>query len=455
MAVGHQSTSQPIGADRRLAGTHTGPRATANVFERADGGILEPGRNVLRPDKLALAHQRLKRELVAVRLGNADLRRPVAQLVQLVVAIVERDDRGRAGRRYAKPARDQVGDPLRHQPVGRHLAAHDAGKPGNPVALLVVDHGKVAAHFAALGLGAQVVERPHAGIGAHRPRGADAVRHQRSFLDHVSHLFPFDGQHLRVGHPDGRGAEDGDAQRGNDDVAVARLVTAIDRGMCHPMRQHDHHAFDGNDFDFDVEELGHESCPRAGRVDHRFAADRGLFSGHGVPCQHAGYPITIAIEAGDLGIGAHLRSSATRGFNVAHHQVEGVQVAVFGNPEDGADLLGESRLATARLFDRNPLAADARFATALHEARNPRFVLLRNRDEVAAGVLDRGPGNSTENAAFLDALDGGGQVVDAIASARVQQAMRPAGGARSQVALFDQHRINAAHGQVTEHPGAR
>ena len=154
VAVGHQSTSQPIGADRRLAGTHTGPRATANVFERADGGILEPGRNVLRPDKLALAHQWLKRELVAVRLGNADLRRPVAQLVQLVVAIVERDARGRAGHRYAKPARDQVGDPLGHQPVGRHLAAHDAGKPGNPVALLVVDHGKVAAHFAALGLGA-------------------------------------------------------------------------------------------------------------------------------------------------------------------------------------------------------------------------------------------------------------------------------------------------------------
>src|SRR5438270_359882 len=55
VAVGHQSTGQPIGAHRRLAGTHTGPRTAANVFEGADRGILEPGRHVLRPDQLALA----------------------------------------------------------------------------------------------------------------------------------------------------------------------------------------------------------------------------------------------------------------------------------------------------------------------------------------------------------------------------------------------------------------
>ena len=74
VAVGHQSTGQPIGADRRLAGTHTGPRTAANVFEGADRGILEPGRHVLRPDQLALADEWLQGALVAVRLGNAQLR---------------------------------------------------------------------------------------------------------------------------------------------------------------------------------------------------------------------------------------------------------------------------------------------------------------------------------------------------------------------------------------------
>ena len=60
VAVGDQSTGQPIRADRRLARTHAGPRAAANVFEGADGGISEPGRDVLRPDQLTLADQCLK-----------------------------------------------------------------------------------------------------------------------------------------------------------------------------------------------------------------------------------------------------------------------------------------------------------------------------------------------------------------------------------------------------------
>ena len=130
-------------------------------------------------------------------------------------------------------------------------------------------------------------------------------------------------------------------------------------------------------------------------------------------------------------------------------------MAVFGNPEDGADMLGEGRLAPAGFLDGDPLAGDARFGAALDETWLPGKVFLGDRNEVSTGVLDGGPGNPTEDAAFLDALDGGGRVVDAIAAARVQQAMRPPGGPRGQVALFDQHRFDAAHGQVAEHPGAR
>src|SRR5436305_388738 len=109
----------------------------------------------------------------------------------------------------------------------------------------------------------------------------------------------------------------------------------------------------------------------------------------------------------------------------------------------------------AGLIERAPVAGDARFGADLDETRLPCLVFFGHRHKVAAGILDGGPSNPTEDTAFLDALDGGGRVVDAIAAARVQQAVRPPGGPRGQVALFDQHRFDAAHGQVAEHPGAR
>ena len=311
-----------------------------------------------------------------MRLGDAQLRRTVAQLIQLVIAIVERDFRSRTRCRHPKPPGDQVGDALGHQPVGRDFAADDAGESGDAVALFMIDHREVAAHLAAFGLGAKVIERPYARIGPHRPGGAHAIRHKRPFLDHVAYLVPFDRQHFGVRDPGRRRPQDRDTQCRDDDVAVPRLVAAIDCGMRHPMRENDHDALDRDDLDLDLEQPGDEACPGAGCVDHGFAADAGLFSRHRVARQHAGQPVAIASEAGDLRIGARLRSPATRGFDIAHHQIEGVQVAVFRNPEDGTDVFRQGRLAPAGLLDRDPLTRNPRFAAALDETRFPGQILL-------------------------------------------------------------------------------
>src|SRR5438094_895772 len=63
--------------------------------------------------------------------------------------------------------------------------------------------------------------------------------------------------------------------------------------------------------------------------------------------------------------------------------------------------------------------------------------------------------NPAQDAPFLDALDGGLLVVDAVPAARVQQPVRASRGARGEVAFLDQDRIDAAQRQVAKHPGAR
>src|SRR5205823_8316404 len=195
--------------------------------------------------------------------------------------------------------------------------------------------------------------------------------------------------------------------------------------MSDSVREDDHHSFDRDDLDLDVEEAGDESRPGTGRVDHRLAPDARLLAGDGVAGEHPGDAIVGLEKAGDLGVGPDLSAAAPRRLDVAHHQVEGVQMAIFVNPEDGADMLGEGRLAPAGLLDRDPLAGDSRFGAALDETRFPGKVFLGDRNEVSTGVLDGGLRDAPEDAALLHALDRGGRVVDAVASAGVKPAVGP------------------------------
>src|SRR4029077_2144051 len=210
---------------------------------------------------------------------------------------------------------------------------------------------------------------------------------------------------------DRRRTQDGDAQAWNHDVAVARLVAAVDGGVRQAAREDDHDTFDRDDLDLDVEQPGDEARPGARRIDHRLAADGGLFAGHRVASHHPGDPVAIAAKADDLGVGSDLRSAAPRGLDVADHEVEGVQMAVLGNPEDGPHLRRQRRLAATRLLERNALAGDPGFAASVDESRLPGFVLFGHRHEVTAGVLDCGARDATKDATLLDALDGGGAVL--------------------------------------------
>src|SRR5260370_4724470 len=221
-----------------------------------------------------------------MRFGHTELSRSLTQLVHLILAVVRRPLGGGAWRRDAEPPGDQVGDALGHQAIGRDLDADDAGRAGDAIPRLVVDHGEVAAHLATLGLGAEVVEGPHAGIGTHGARGSHAVEHLRPFIDQQPPLVPLDGQYLGVRNLDRRRSEDGHAQTGNDDVAVARLVAAVDGRVRQATREDDHYALDRNDLHLDIEQPGDEPGPRAGRVDHRLAADARLLAGYRVASQH-------------------------------------------------------------------------------------------------------------------------------------------------------------------------
>src|ERR1700680_1681353 len=152
--------------------------------------------------------------------------------------------------------------------------------------------------------------------------------------------------------PRRRRAEDRDTQRRDDDVAVARLVATVDRRMGDSVRQHDHDALDRDDLDLDLEQPGDEARPGSGRVDDRLASDARLFAGHGLASQHFGHTVTVLAETGDLGVRPDLRAAAPRRFNVPYNEIEGVEVPVFRNPENGPHLFGERRLAPAGLPDR-------------------------------------------------------------------------------------------------------
>ena len=454
-AIADQPRRQPVGADGGLAWAHTRARPTSDVLQVAHRGVLEPGRDILRPHEFALAEQRLQRRLLTVGLGDAEHRWTVAQLVEGFIPIVE----GHLGRRargaHAKVAGGNVDDPFRHQPIGRNLAADDRGEAFDSVALVVVDDGEVAAHLAAFRFGAQVVEGPHAGVGAHGARRRDAVEHHGALFDHAPHLIPLDGERFRVRHLRRGGPENRYAQPGHDDVAVARLVAAIDRRVRQPPGEHHHRSLDRHHLDLHPEEARHQPGPGAGRVDHRLAGDRSFVVRLRIADADTGQAIPVAKETDDFGVGHHPGAPAARRFHVSHHQVEGVEVAVLRNPEDRTHMFRKSRLAPARLIERNPLAGDAGAAAALDEPRLPLVVFLSHRNEIAAGVLDRAARNPAQDAPFLDALDGGLLVVDAVPAARVQQPVRASRGARGEVAFLDQDGIDAAQRQVAKHPGAR
>ena len=89
VSLGDQATGQSIRAHRRLAWTHPRAGPPTEVFERPHRRILEPRRRILRTDELALAEQRLQRSLIAMWFGQTKLRRPMSQLVHLVLAVIE------------------------------------------------------------------------------------------------------------------------------------------------------------------------------------------------------------------------------------------------------------------------------------------------------------------------------------------------------------------------------
>src|ERR1700716_3974807 len=88
--VGDQASGEPVGADGRLARPHPRPGAPAEVFERTDCRVLHPRLDVPWANHLALTQQWLEGELLAVRLGDPELGRTVAELVQLVYAVIQR-----------------------------------------------------------------------------------------------------------------------------------------------------------------------------------------------------------------------------------------------------------------------------------------------------------------------------------------------------------------------------
>src|SRR5919204_6472590 len=130
-------------------------------------------------------------------------------------------------------------------------------------------------------------------------------------------------------------------------------------------------------------------------------------------------------------------------------------MAVLGKPVSAAHVAREVGLPRAGLVRRDPLAGDARLAAAGLEAGFPGLVFFADRDEVTTRVFDGGARDPAQDATLFHALDRRLEIVDAVAASRVKQPVRTAGGARGEIALLDQHGLDAAQGEIAQHAGPR
>ena len=81
-------------------------------------------------------------------------------------------------------------------------------------------------------------------------------------------------------------------------------------------------------------------------------------------------------------------------------------------------------------------------------------IIPRGDYEKSPGVFDAMGHDPPQDAVLFDALLGGLGVFDSVARPAVEQSVVASAGAVSEIAFFDQHAVEAAHGQVAQQAGS-
>ena len=128
----------------------------------------------------------------------------------------------------------------------------------------------------------------------------------------------------------------------------------------------------------------------------------------------------------------------------------GVGHAVHGN-----DVAREVGFQRAGLLDGDRRGLNAAFGAGGNPVRLEFGSVLGGTDEEALGFLDAVFADAPEDAVFLDALASRVGVLHGVACAAVEQAVKARAGAVNEVTLFEQQRLDPAHGEVAKRARAR
>ena len=161
-----------------------------------------------------------------------------------------------------------------------------------------------------------------------------------------------------------------------------------------------------------------------------------------------------AVDGGDFRIGAEARAVAKGALDVLPDEAEAVHGGI-GHAVHGNDVVREVGLQCAGLLHGDRRGLNAAFGAGGDPVRLEFGPVLGGADEETLGFLDAVFADAPEDAVFLDALASRVGVLHGVACAAVEEAVEARAGAVDEVTLFEQQRLDPAHGEVAESARAR
>src|SRR5664280_1727599 len=208
---------------------------------------------------------------------------------------------------------------------------------------------------------------------------------------------------VRVLHALLGGAEDRDRVDGDHDVAVGRLVAAIDHRVGHALVEDEHRALARVHRHGEVHHRGDLARPGTRARDHEAGRDARHASRSLVAERRRHDPAAVAFHAHQALIGPGVAAVNARVGDVGFDELPWLHGAIR-QLEGAADARIERRLAPERLGDRDLLAVHVGGVACRLEAGDVVIRILGRGDEQAARVLDARGGDPPQDAVLGDAF---------------------------------------------------
>ena len=317
---------------------------------------------------------------------------------------------------------------------------------------MVEDHE--AARCAATRGARLLVERTRAGEGAQDAVVAQILEGLLADLHQGLDLFIGRARVLGVVDAHRRRAEDRDRAVRHEDVAVRRLVQAVDDVVRKALIEGDQSPLVRLHRDVQPRKLGDLLAPAARRIDEDVAGDRIFLAREAVAHAHAFELAVLLLDADDLCIRLVAAAVAHGGSDVLARHAETVDRRV-GHGVGGDNMTRQARLHAERFIERQRTRFDAARLTAFDPARLEVRIVRIETHEHAADWLDTRHTDLSENHVLLDALLRGFLILDRVASTAVQEAMIARACTVDEILLFEEQNIDAAHGKIAQYADTR